>query len=129
MKQRPFIALLTYVGGMGLALYLGAQWSGSAASALNGLRPATPFSPRNEAQLIRERVFMPIFPPEWVSGTQSDDIAYDLAWIEFESLARTGLALAGVLAAICIVRVRLSRNGKPLRHQPPEPTPRGAAHR
>ena len=96
-------ALSIFAGLMALGLCLGVYWSTHAADALNGLRPAGPFTHEQEAAFIRSRVDWPIVPPEWVSGVELNE----LVWIKYEMLARCVISMSASVAIILLLRPKL----------------------
>jgi len=110
MKTALLRNVLSSAGLVSSACALGVYWGLHAGNALNGLRSAGPFTHEGEAAFIRSRVLLPIVPPEWVSGAESNE----LIWIKYEMLARCGLTIAASVAIIFAVRFVLRRkNEKP----------------
>ena len=110
MKTALVRNVLLSAGLVSSAFVLGSYWGLHAVNALNGLRSAGPFTHEEEAAFIRSRILLPIIPPEWVSGVESNE----LIWIKYEMLARCGLTIAASVAIIFAVRFVLRRkNEKP----------------
>jgi hypothetical protein len=110
MKIARIRSVLLSASLLALAFWFGAHWIASAGAALNGLRSVGPYTHEEEAAFIRSRITLPIVPPEWVSGVDSDE----LTWIKCEMLARLGLTIAASMAVGYVVRRMLGRqNEKP----------------
>jgi hypothetical protein len=109
MKNATIRSVLLSASLLAMAFWLGANWSASAGAALNGLRSAGPFTHEEEAAFIRSRVSLPIVPPEWISGVESNE----LIWIKYEMVARCELTIASVAIIFTVRFVLRRKNGKP----------------
>ena len=108
MKTTTAKSISVYAGLVVLAFCVGAYWGTYASVSLNGLRSAGPLTHAEEVAFIRSRIDWPVFPPEWVSGIELNE----LTWIKYEILARCGISISVSVAAIFLWRLILRRKNE-----------------